>query len=299
VYPSLARKGPALTVRRFPTRRITMTELVNKHKSLTMSARNFLEAAVLNRRNVMVSGGTGTGKTTLLNCLSGFIPSNERIVTIEDTAELQLLDAEGRPKEHVVTLQTRKRTSNKQAAVEIDIRELVKNALRMRPDRIVVGECRGGEALDMLKAMNTGHDGSLTTLHANSTHDAILRLESMCLEANKELPVSSIRQMIASAVDLVVQLRAVMLEVWDADKNDGTGAWVRRKAKLVTEIAELEGVGGDGNVIVRPLFTRRGTGPLRPTGALPSFFSELLADPKVRDLLKSPLDLVRETAGAA
>lgn len=295
VYPTLARKGAALTVRRFPSKRVTMDELVKKFKSLTPGVRNFLEAAVLNRRNIMVSGGTGSGKTTLLNCLSGFIPSNERIVTIEDTAELQLLDAKGLPKEHVVTLQTRKRTSNKQAAVEIDIRELVKNALRMRPDRIVVGECRGGEALDMLKAMNTGHDGSLTTLHANTTADAILRLESMCLEANKELPVGSIRQMIASAVDLVVQLRATVLEVWDPEAGDGLGAWVRKKAKLVSEVAELEGVGADGQVIVRPLFTRAGAGPLRPTGALPSFFGELLADPKVRDLLSSPLDLVRET----
>ena len=296
VYPTLALRGPALTVRRFPSKRITMKELVERHKSLSLAARNFLEAAVLNRRNILVSGGTGTGKTTLLNCLSGFIPSNERIITIEDTAELQLLDPEGKPKEHVVTLQTRKRTSNKQAAVEIDIRELVKNALRMRPDRIVVGECRGAEALDMLKAMNTGHDGSLTTLHANTTGDAILRLESMCLEANKELPVASIRQMIASAVDLVVQLRAVVIEVWDAEKNDGAGAWVRKKAKLVSEIAELEGVGDDGLIVVRHLFSRAVGGPLRPTGALPSFFPELLEDPKVRDILKSPLDLVRESA---
>jgi pilus assembly protein CpaF len=248
-----------------------------------LPARNFLEAAVINRRNVLVSGGTGTGKTTLLNCLSQFIPDKERIVTIEDTAELQLQKA------HVVTLQTRKKTSNDEKSKEVSIRDLVINALRMRPDRVVVGECRGGEALDMLKAMNTGHDGSLTTLHANSTRDVVLRLVSMCLEANKELPVPSINRMIASAVDLVVQLRAVTVEV-----PDGAGGTARRKAKLVVEVSELEGIGEDGEVVIRPLFARDGTGPLRPTGALPSFLPELLDDPKVRDILRSPLDLVRE-----
>ncbi len=283
VHPSLALKGPALTIRRFPTKRVTIDDLVKKFGALSVPARNFLEAAVINRRNILVSGGTGTGKTTLLNCLSGFIPDKERIVTIEDTAELQL------QKTHVVTLQTRKKISNDESSKEIDIRELVKNALRMRPDRIVVGECRGGEALDMLKAMNTGHDGSLTTLHANSTPDAILRLVSMCLEANKELPVSSINQMIAAAVDLVVQLRAVTTEV-----PGSGGGFIRRKMKLVSEISELEGIGSDGEVAIRPLFRREEDGPLRPTGALPSFLPDLLDDPRVRDIIRSPLDLVRE-----
>ena len=161
--------------------------------------RDFLQAAVINRRNILIAGGTGTGKTTLLNCLSSFIPDKERIVTIEDTAELQL------HKEHVVTLQARQ--MNAEGKGQVSIRELVKNSLRMRPDRIVVGECRGGEAINMLQAMNTGHDGSMTTIHANSPADVVLRLEVLVQQnADTRLPIESIHRQIVSAVDLIVQL---------------------------------------------------------------------------------------------
>jgi pilus assembly protein CpaF len=254
VIPPLAVKGPCLTIRRFPTKRLDAEDLV-RLGSLTQPACDFLRAAVVNRRNILVAGGTGTGKTTLLNCLSGFIPDKERIVTIEDTAELRL------HKEHVVTLETKQKNAEGRGAVTI--RDLVKNSLRMRPDRIVVGECRGPEALDMLQAMNTGHDGSMTTLHANSPEDVVLRLEVLVNMGEEKLPTDSIRRQIASAVDVICQLRVV--------SRGG------RKYKVVAEIAEVVDVDEKGDVRVAPLFTRAAdTSDLRPTGRLPTFIPDLI-----------------------
>jgi pilus assembly protein CpaF len=270
VIPPLALKGPCLTIRRFPKRRLTIEELIRRG-SLTPASRDFLRAAVINRRNILISGGTGTGKTTMLNCLSGFIPDKERIVTIEDTAELQLL------KEHVVTLQGRQ--ANAEGKGHVTIRDLVKNSLRMRPDRIVVGECRGGEAIDMLQAMNTGHDGSMTTIHANNPSDVVLRLEVLVQQnADTRLPVESIHRQIVSAVDLIVQLRVV----------GSAGA----KKRCVTEIAEVVDVEEDGGVRIIPLFARGegGLGDLRPTGHLPTFISDLMA----AGLIEDPVRIVQD-----
>jgi pilus assembly protein CpaF len=196
VVPPLAIRGPAVTVRKFARRRIGIAELV-RGGSLSPAMAEFLDLAVRERRNIVVSGGTGAGKTTLLNALSDLIPADERIVTIEDSAELQLLHP------NLVVLEARPR--NLEGRGQVTIRELVRNALRMRPDRIVVGECRGGEALDMLQAMNTGHSGSLTTAHANSPRDLLLRLEVMVLMSGMELPLSAVREQVASAVNLIVQ----------------------------------------------------------------------------------------------
>jgi len=265
VIAPLALKGPCLTIRRF-SRRLTIEELI-RAGSLTPAARDFLRSAVINRRNVLVSGGTGTGKTTMLNCLSSFIPDKERIVTIEDTAELQL------HKEHVVSLQAR--PANREGEGEVPIRRLVENALRMRPDRIVVGECRRGEeALQMLKAMNTGHDGSMTTIHANSPQEVIVRLEGMVRETGP-VPVDAIHRQIISAVDLIVQLAV----------RDIDGA----KRKVTVEIAEVVEA-EDGGVRIVPLFQRGDDGRLRPTGHLPTFLPALVQANLVRD----PLDLVRD-----
>ena len=196
VVPPLALCGPAITIRKFGKRRPDMRSLIaNGTLSEDMAA--FLRTAVLARRNIVVSGGTGTGKTTLLNCLSALIPAGERIVTIEDSAELLLQH------QNLVSLECR--PSNGEGRGQVAIRDLVRNALRMRPDRIVVGECRGGETLDMLQAMNTGHDGSLTTAHANSPRDLLSRLEVMTLMAGMELPLAAVREQISSAVNLVVQ----------------------------------------------------------------------------------------------
>jgi pilus assembly protein CpaF len=197
IIPPLALCGPTLTIRKFGRKRLQLSDLVSA-RTLSPAMASFLQLAVRVRRNIVVSGGTGTGKTTLLNCLSGMIPSSERVITIEDSAELQL------EQDNLVALEAR--PSNAEGAGHVAIRDLVRNALRMRPDRIVVGECRGGETLDMLQAMNTGHDGSLTTAHANSPRDLLSRLEVMTLMAGMDLPLSAIREQIASAVHLIVQL---------------------------------------------------------------------------------------------
>jgi pilus assembly protein CpaF len=196
IIPPLALKGPALTIRKFAKRKMTAQDLVELG-AMSQEMAAFLEVCVAARRNIVVSGGTGSGKTTLLNILSNFIPHEERIITVEDAAELQLHH------DHWVSLESR--PANGEGKGAIPIRDLVRNTLRMRPDRIVVGECRGGEALDMLQAMNTGHDGSLTTLHANSPRDALARLETLVLMAGMDLPLSAIRDQVASAIHLIVQ----------------------------------------------------------------------------------------------
>ena len=218
IIPPLALNGPVVTIRKFKKDPLTAADLI-AFGSCSEEAMTFMRAAVEARFNVLVIGGTGSGKTTTLNILSGFIPATERIVTIEDAAELQLQQT------HVVRLESR--PANIEGKGTITIRLLVKNALRMRPDRIVVGECRGEEAFDMLQAMNTGHDGSLTTLHANSPRDALSRLESLILMAGMDLPVRAIREQISSAVDLIVHQDRL---------RDGS-----RKIVHVTEVAGMEG----------------------------------------------------------
>jgi pilus assembly protein CpaF len=196
IIPPLALKGPSMTIRKFSKKKLDGTDLI-RFNSASQNMVNFLQLAVKQKKNIIVSGGTGSGKTTLLNILSNFIPSEERIVTIEDAAELQL------DHEHLVSLEAR--PGNAEGKGGVSIRDLVKNSLRMRPDRIVVGECRGGEALDMLQAMNTGHDGSLTTAHANTPRDMLARVEVMVLMSGMDLPIVAIREQVASAVDIIVQ----------------------------------------------------------------------------------------------
>ncbi|MGA9715450.1 MAG: CpaF family protein, partial [Aeromicrobium sp.] len=218
VVPPLAVKGSSLTIRKFSETPLTAEDLVG-FGSMTPQIADLLRAAVEARLNILVSGGTGTGKTTLLNVLSSFIPTGERIVTIEDAIELNL------QQDHVVQLESR--PPNIEGSGEISIRDLVRNSLRMRPDRIVVGECRSGEALDMLQAMNTGHDGSISTLHSNSPRDCIARLETLVLMAGMDLPLRAIREQVASAVDLIVQIQRL---------RDGT-----RRITHVTEVIGMEG----------------------------------------------------------
>lgn len=248
IVPPLALKGPCLTIRRFPATRITAENLV-EWGSMTTQAHAILEAAVKSRKNMIVAGGTGSGKTTLLNVLSSFIPETERLVTIEDSAELRL------DQEHVVSLETR--PANVEGTGAYSIRDLVKNALRMRPDRVIVGECRGEEAFDMLQAMNTGHDGSMTTIHANSSVDVVARVETMCLMA-VEIPVSAIRRQVTQAVDMIVFIRR---------RDDGQ--------RLIEQITEITGMHPDtGEVEMRDLMASvdiEGRGVLRATGYMPSF----------------------------
>jgi pilus assembly protein CpaF len=259
VVPPVAVDGPSITIRKFSTKRLTTDDLI-KFGSMTPAVAEFLRACVVSRLNVVVSGGTGSGKTTLLNVLSGFIPVTERIVTIEDAAELSL------SQDHVVRMEAQK--ANLDGRGEVTIRDLVRNALRMRPERIIVGECRGGEALDMLQAMNTGHDGSLTTLHANSPRDAISRLETMTLMAGLDFPLKVIREQIASAVELIVQ---------QSRQRDG--------GRRVTQIAEVTGMEGD-TVVMQDIFkfTEEGMdangkviGQMRATGLRPLFTPKLEA----------------------
>ncbi|MDA1018282.1 MAG: ATPase, T2SS/T4P/T4SS family [Planctomycetota bacterium] len=250
IIPPLAVKGPCLTIRKFPIQRLTMDDLI-EFGSITRSAATFLRAAVIDRRNILVSGGTGTGKTTFLNILSGFIPYKERIVTIEDTTELRL------HQEHVVTLESK--PANVEGVGQYTIRDLVTNSLRMRPDRILVGECRGPEALDMLQAMNTGHDGSMTTLHANSSSEVLERLEVLVLMA-ADLPVISIHRQVSSAIDLIVQI----------DRVPGGG-------RKVTQISELTGVDPESNrTNITDIYSVRGNQGLQPTGYLPTFVDVLV-----------------------
>src|SRR5438309_2242172 len=217
IIPPLALRGPTLTIRKFSRDPYTMNDLIS-FGSISPKAAQFLAACVKGKLNILISGGTGTGKTTTLNAMSAFIPGDERIVTIEDAAELQL------QQEHVITLESR--PPNIEGQGEIRIRELVRNALRMRPDRIIVGEVRGAETLDMLQAMNTGHEGSLTTIHANSPRDALSRLETLVLTAGVELPLRAIRQQIPSAFDVLVQISRLV---------DGS-----RRITHVTEVLRME-----------------------------------------------------------
>ena len=258
VIPPISLVGPVLTIRKFSKNPITVEQLV-QFGSVSMEALQFLKACVEARLNVIISGGTGSGKTTFLNVLSGFIPDDERIITIENAAELQLRQ------EHVVTLESR--PPNIEGRGEITIRDLVINSLRMRPERIIVGECRGGETLDMLQAMNTGHDGSMTTAHANSPRDTLSRIETMCLMAGMDLPVRAIREQVASAIDVIVQQERM---------RDGT-------RKVVT-IAEVSGMEGDV-ITMTDIFSFEQTGVesgkiigrLRPTGLRPKFMDKIEA----------------------
>jgi pilus assembly protein CpaF len=217
IIPPLSLRGPTLTIRKFSRDPYTMDDLIN-FGSVTPKAAHFLAACVQGKLNVLISGGTGTGKTTTLNALSAYVPGDERIVTIEDAAELQL------QQEHVITLEAR--PANIEGQGEVRIRELVRNALRMRPDRIIVGEVRGAETLDMLQAMNTGHEGSLTTIHANSPRDALARLETLVLTAGVDLPLRAIREQVASAFDVLVQITRLV---------DGS-----RRLSHVTEVLRME-----------------------------------------------------------
>ena len=269
VIPPLAVKGPTLTIRKFPAQRLTMDDLVEMG-SITKAAATFLRACVIARRNILVSGGTGTGKTTMLNVLSSFIPFKERIITIEDTTELRL------HQEHVVTMETK--PANIEGAGEYTIRDLVKNSLRMRPDRVIVGECRGGEALDMIQAMNTGHDGSMTTVHANNAREVIERLEVLILMA-ADLPVSSIHRQIASAIDLVVHISRL------------PGG--RRAVTQITEVVRYDP--DEKQIVMLDIFNFRNGVSLRPTGYLPSFIDHLIE----KDLLNVEFLYGREDAPEA
>ena len=258
IIPPLSLVGPVITIRKFSATPFTVDDLV-RFGTATPEMFEFLEACVKARLNVFVSGGTGSGKTTMLNILSSFIPDDERIVTIEDAAELQLRQ------EHVVTLESR--PSNIEGKGAIPIRELVRNSLRMRPDRIVVGECRSGEALDMLQAMNTGHDGSMSTGHANSPRDMLSRLETMVLMAGMDLPLKAIREQVASAVDLIVQQNRL---------KDGS--------RKIVNITEVQGMEGDV-IVMQDVFVYEQTGVvdgriqgrLRPTGIRPKFVEKFEA----------------------
>jgi pilus assembly protein CpaF len=257
IIPPLALRGPCLTIRKFAKQKLQASDLVN-FGALNNNMVNFLETAVKNHMNILISGGTGSGKTTLLNVLSNFIPPTERIITVEDAAELKL----NQP--HLVSLEAR--PPNLEGKGAVPIRDLVKNCLRMRPDRIVVGECRGGETLDMLQAMNTGHDGSLTTAHANTPRDMIARLEVMVMMSGLDLPVSAIREMVASAIHMIVQISRY---------SDGS--------RRVTNITEITGV-ESGIVSMQDIFryqqegfdeAGKVKGHFEATGAIPHFYEEM------------------------
>ena len=260
IIPPCAIDGPTITIRKFSKSKLQIADLI-RFGSMTKEMADFLEACVRSKLNVVVSGGTGSGKTTLLNVLSNFIPPEDRIVTIEDSAELKLAQ------DHVVRLEAK--PAEVDGSGRVAIRDLVINSLRMRPERIVIGECRGGEAFDMLQAMNTGHDGSLTTLHANTPRDAIARLETMCMMAGMDMPVTVIREQIASAINLIVQQTRL---------RDG-----QRKVSAITEVQGME----SGTVVLQDIFLleEKGMTPegkviteLRPTGVRPKFTPTLEAN---------------------
>lgn len=277
IIPPLALEGPSITIRKFSRKPLEAADLI-RFGSISPEIVHFLDICVKVRKNILISGGTGSGKTTLLNVLSSFLPNRERIITVEDAAELQL------HQEHLVRLESR--PPNVEGRGEISIRDLVRNCLRMRPDRIVVGECRGGEALDMLQAMNTGHDGSLTTIHANSPRDALARLETLVLMAGFDLPLRAIREQIASAIHIIVQI---------SRERDGS-----RKVMKVSEITKMEG----DVITLQDIFefhqegwdaNNRIVGSFRPTGGVPTFLEEI-------ERAKLPLDIAmfdpkRKTAG--
>ena len=257
IIPPLSLVGPTITIRKFSRKPFEAADLI-RFGSVSADIMQFLAVCVAVRKNILISGGTGSGKTTLLNVLSSFLPNRERIVTIEDAAELQL------HQEHLVRLESR--PPNIEGKGAVTIRDLVRNSLRMRPDRIVVGECRGGEALDMLQAMNTGHDGSLTTIHANSPRDALSRLETLVLMAGFDLPLRAIREQVASAIHIVVQITR---------ERDGS-----RKIVNVSEITKMEG----DVITMQDLFVfrqtgwdgeNRITGVFEPTGSVPTFMEEI------------------------
>jgi pilus assembly protein CpaF len=259
IIPPLAVDGPAMTIRKFASGGFTIDDLVS-FRTLTRPLSEFLDACVAGRLNILVSGGTGSGKTTLLNVLSSFIPNTDRIVTIEDAVELQLVQ------EHVIRLEAR--PPNIEGRGQVTIRDLVRNSLRMRPDRIIVGEVRSGEALDMLQAMNTGHEGSLSTLHANSPRDALARLETMVLMAGFDLPVRAIREQVASAVDLIVHTSRL---------RDGT--------RRVTHIVEVDGMEGEIITMTEIFLFDHSAGldadgkyptAIHPTGMRPKFEQKLV-----------------------
>lgn len=257
IIEPLSIDGPAVTIRKFPAERITDKDYVERFGSMTRPMMDFLRICVEQGLNIVISGGTGSGKTTLLNVMSSFIPSNERIVTVEDAAELQM------KQEHVVRLETR--PANLEGAGEVSIRDLIKNSLRMRPDRIVVGECRDGAALDMLAAMNTGHDGSMTTVHANTPREAIARLETLCLMAGMDLPAKAIREQVAGAVNLIIQISRM---------SDGS-----RKLMYITEVVGMQG----DTVTLQDIFkykeegfdkNRKIIGQFQASGLIPTFIEE-------------------------
>lgn len=257
--PPLSLDGPLLTVRKFSTRPYTVQDLI-ANSTITIALADFLKSCVEARVNIVISGGTGTGKTTFLNVLSSFIPAQERVITIEDTAELQLHQV------HVIRLE--KRPPNIEGKGEITIRQLVVNALRMRPDRIVMGECRSGEALDMLQAMNTGHDGSMTTVHSNSPRDTLRRIETMVLMAGMDLPLKAIREQVASSIELIVHLERL---------KDGT--------RKIVQVSEVQGMEGD-TIVMQDIFVFVQTGmkngvvqgELKATGLRPRFLKKLIAN---------------------
>jgi len=257
VIPPCAIDGPAITIRKFSKDRLTVEDLI-RFGTMTEDVSRFLEACVVSRLNIIIAGGTGSGKTTLLNVLSNYIPHDERIVTIEDAAELQLAQT------HVVRLETA--APEPDGTGRVDIRDLVINSLRMRPERIIVGECRGGEALDMLQAMNTGHDGSLTTIHANNPRDTISRLETLVLMAGMDLPLTVVRRQIVSAINLIVQ---------QARLRDGS--------RKITSVTEIQGLEGD-TVVLQPVFQfdeqgeqdGKVVGSLKASGIRPKFVDLLV-----------------------
>jgi pilus assembly protein CpaF len=262
IIPPLALRGPTVTIRKFSRDPYTMNDLIG-FGTITGKAAQFVSACVRGKLNILISGGTGTGKTTTLNALSAFVPNDERIVTIEDAAELQL------QQEHVITLESR--PPNIEGQGEVRIRELVRNALRMRPDRIIVGEVRGAETLDMLQAMNTGHEGSLTTIHANSSRDALSRLETLVLTAGVDLPLRAIREQISSAFDLLIQI---------SRQVDGS-----RRITHITEVLRME----SDVITLQDIFSARppdeehnpgngrlhGLSPLQCRGLKPHFLDKL------------------------